>query len=444
MKSKSTGALVLLLLLSSPMLVGSATAKSTHKSSSPAPVLFWSTEARRAIVPPAAGPENFGNKFPGEAAVYMGIVHIAIYDTAVALDGGYQPFLIAVKARPQTSEAAAIATAAYDTLIGLQPQLGLNADQQAILDSDYASYMAGIPETKKKDAKAKADGTALGEQVAAAVVAARTNDGRELNPTVADLNPPSPGPGVWQPNPTGTVLGLRLPGMKPLAIASASQFRPGSPNVPTSQAYADNLNQVEALGSATSTDRTDAQTTQALFWTDHDIRMFNDAMLQLAIAHNLDLVETARMLAMAHVAGGDAMIGCFDAKFYYWNWRPFQAIPGADTDGNPNTTADPNWQPLRATPDFPEYPAAHACHTSAVATALTAFFGTDNVSITLDSRVTGTTHQFTSLQDIVTDVNWARVLAGFHYLSSSETGSTLGNQVGQYVVTHDFQPTKHK
>ena len=55
------------------------------------PVAFWSTEARCAIVP--AGPggvfgtENFGNKFPGEAAVYMGIVHVAIYDAAVAIEG---------------------------------------------------------------------------------------------------------------------------------------------------------------------------------------------------------------------------------------------------------------------------------------------------------------------------------------------------------------------
>ena len=38
--------------------------------------------------------ENFGNKFPGEAAVYMGIVHVAIYDAAVAIEGGYQPYAI--------------------------------------------------------------------------------------------------------------------------------------------------------------------------------------------------------------------------------------------------------------------------------------------------------------------------------------------------------------
>ena len=65
---------------------------------------FWSTEARCAIVP--AGPggvfgaENFGNKFPGEAAVYMGIVHVAIYDAAVAIEGGYKPYAIAPTAPP--------------------------------------------------------------------------------------------------------------------------------------------------------------------------------------------------------------------------------------------------------------------------------------------------------------------------------------------------------
>src|SRR6266496_4107908 len=160
------------------------------------PVIDWSNEARRAIVPPAAGAENFGNKFPGEAAVYMGIVHAAIYDAAVAIEGGYTPYAIALTAPADTSPAAAIATAAHHTLIGLQPQLGLNPAQQAILDGDYAAYLAAVP-----DGAAKANGIAIGEQVAAAVVALRANDGREKNPTLADLNPPPPGPGVWEPNP---------------------------------------------------------------------------------------------------------------------------------------------------------------------------------------------------------------------------------------------------
>src|SRR5438477_3494715 len=83
-------------------------------------VAFWSTEARCAIVPAGpggiVGSENFGNKFPGEAAVYMGIVHVAIYDAAVSTDGGYQPYAPTPTAPADTSPEAAIATAAYDTL----------------------------------------------------------------------------------------------------------------------------------------------------------------------------------------------------------------------------------------------------------------------------------------------------------------------------------------
>jgi hypothetical protein len=412
----------LVALLGATVFAGSAPATSKDIAFSAAPVLFWSNEARRAIVPPSAGPENFGNKFPGEAAVYMGIVHAAIYDAAVAIEGGYQPYAIALTAPADTSPAAAIATAAYGTLNGLQPQLGAN---RAILDGDYAAYLAGIP-----DGTAKTNGISIGEQVAAAIVALRTNDGREKTPTVADLNPPAPGDGVWHPNPTGKVLGLSLPGIKPLALESASQFRPDGPNSLTSQEYLDDLAQVEQLGRFDSTVRTPEQTTQALFWTDHDIRQWNDGMLRLAEARGLDLVQTARMLAMAHVSGGDAMIACFDAKYHYWFWRPYQAL--ADID--------PTWRPLRTTPNFPEYPSAHACHSTAVVEALDAFFGTDKVPFTLDSRVTGTTRDYATLHDVVKDVDWARVLVGFHFRNSDLQGSALGRKVGDYVVDHFFRP----
>src|SRR6266536_473979 len=114
----------------------------------------WSMIAQNSIV-------GVGHKFPGEAAVYMGIVHAAIYDAAVAVSGGYTPYAIALTAPADTSPAAAIATAAHHTLIGLQPQLGLNPAQQAILDGDYAAYLAAVP-----DGAAKANGIAIGEQVA--------------------------------------------------------------------------------------------------------------------------------------------------------------------------------------------------------------------------------------------------------------------------------------
>jgi hypothetical protein len=410
------------------------------------PVAFWSTEARCAIVP--AGPggvfgtENFGNKFPGEAAVYMGIVHVAIYDAAVTIEGGYRPFTTTPNAPENTSPEAAIATAAFETLTGLQPQLGAD---QTILDADYSAYMAAIPDGTATEQAAKQNGIGVGEEVAQAVLALRQNDGRGCSTTLQDLGPPAPGPGVWQPNATGAVLGLCLPGMRPLALQSASQFRPDGPNALTSREYADDFNQVKALGRGDSTTRTPDQTNEARFWTDHDIRQWNDGMLELAHDQGLDLVQTARMLALAHVAGGDAMIACFDAKYHYWFWRPYQAIPAAGADNNSATVADSTWQPLGATPNFPEYPSAHACHSTAVVEALDAFFGTDKVSLTLTSRAPGLpdsarVRTYGRLHDVVKDVDWARVLVGFHFRNSDLQGSALGRKVGRYVARNYFQP----
>src|SRR4029453_15925355 len=119
--------------------------------------------------------------------------------------------------------------------------------------------------------------------------------------------------------------------------------------------------------------------------------------------------------------------------------RPSQAIPLADSDGNPDTVADPTWKPLGTTPNFPEYPSAHACHSTAVVKALDAFFGTDRIPVTLDSRVTHTTREYGRLHSIVKEVDRARVLVGFHFRSSDLQGSRLGAKVGRYVARHYFQ-----
>jgi hypothetical protein len=393
-------------------------------------VAYWSTEARCAIVPAAAGAENFGNKFPGDAAIYLGIVHVAIYDATVTTGGGH--------AAHGVGSAAAIATAANDTLAGLQPTLGLAPAGQATLAADYAAYLAALPHGPARTA-----GVVVGKVIARAVLAWRANDGLERNPVLADLHPPAPGPGVWQPNPAvppattpPPAAGLRIPGVRPFVLRSASQFRPGPPLARDSAAYARDVNEIHRIGGADSIDRSPLQTTQALFWTDHDARQWNDGLLRLAAARGLSLLQTAHMLALVHVAGADAMIACFDAKYHYWSWRPYQAIANAGLDGNPLTSPDAVWRPLTTTPNHPEYPAAHACHTSAVVTALQAFFGTDNVALSLESRVTNTTRVYPRLHDAVDDVGVARILAGFHFRHSVDVGTLLGRTVARYVADH--------
>lgn len=382
-------------------------------------VADWSLIAQNTIV-------AVGKKFPGEAAVYMGIVHATIYDAVVAIEGGYRPYAITPTVPPNTSVDAAVAAAAHRVLAGRFP------DQQASLDDAYFAYLNGIP-----DGESKTHGIVVGDEVGNGMLLLRANDGLD---TIVPYVQRSPGPGVYEPTAAAPPLGARMPRVLPLALTNASQFRPNGPPALHSREYARDFNEVKELGRFDSSARSTEQTAVARFWTDHDIPQWNRNLLRLADARGLTPIETARMLAMAHVAGGDAMIGCFDAKYHYLSWRPVHAIQRADTDGNPDTAPDQMWQPLSATPNHPEYPSAHACHTTAIAEALESFFGPGRIRFSIDSLATGETRQYKRFREVPAEVNNARVWAGFHFRYSQEDGSRIGRKVGRFVARNFFQP----
>lgn len=399
--------------------LNSSRTQDAETSSEGRAVADWSLIAQNAIV-------AVGKRFPGEAAVHMGIVHATIYDVVVAIEGGYRPFAITATAPPNTSVDAAVATAAHRVLVGRFP------DQQAGLSDVYFAYLDGIP-----DGEPKTNGILFGEEVGVGMLLLRANDG--LDSIVPYVQRP-PGPGVYEPTAPATPLGTRMPGVLPLALENASQFRPNGPPALGSWEYAQDFNEVKDLGRFDSSLRRAEQTAVARFWTDHDIPQWNRSLLRLADARGLTSIETARMLAMAHVAGGDAMIGCFDAKYHYLSWRPLHAIHRADTDGNRHTVPDPTWQPLLPTPNHPEYPSAHACHTTAIAEALESFFGPGRLRFSVDSLVTGETRYYKRFREVIAEVNNARVWAGFHFRYAQEDGSRLGRKVARFVVRNFFQP----
>lgn len=392
---------------------GSSRGRAVARSHEARAVAAWSLIAQNAIV-------TVARKFPGEAAVYMGIVHAAIYDAVVAVEGGYRPYATAPPAPPDTSVEAAVAAAAHRVLVGRFP------DQQASLDEAYLAYLNGIEESD-----AKVNGIRLGEDVGVSMLLLRANDGLEA---VVPFVQPPPGPGVYQPTAAAPPLGTRMPRVRPLALEHPFQFRPAGPPALQSREYVKAFNEVKDLGRVDSTARSAEQTAVARFWTDHDVPQWNRNLLRLAEARGLTAIETARLLAMAHVAGGDAMIACFDAKYQYLSWRPVHAIQRADTDGNAHTAPDPTWQPVLPTPNHPEYPSAHACHTAAIVVALESFFGPGRVNLSLDSLVTGDTRHYRRFRDVIAEVNNARVWAGFHFRHSQEDGSRLGRRVGRFVV----------
>jgi len=73
------------------------------------------------------------------------------------------------------------------------------------------------------------------------------------------------------------------------------------------------------------------------------------------LAERGDEAQNAELFGVLNTGLADAGIAAWDTKYVYEQIRPITAIREADKDNNPNTTADPNWEPLLDTPDFPDY-----------------------------------------------------------------------------------------
>ena len=197
------------------------------------------------------------------------------------------------------------------------------------------------------------------------------------------------------------------------------------------------------MGGAESTVRTPEQALIAQFWSTQPTIQINKGYQKLALDRQLDALETARLFAMTGLVSADAITACFDAKYHYLLWRPFTAVPGADTDDNDATTADAAWKPLIGTPPHPEYPSAHGCVTPAAGLVLAAFLGTDQIDLTLGSSVTADTmptRHYATVEDLANEVIEARILGGIHYRTSTVVGAELGRKVADWALERYFQP----
>jgi len=158
----------------------------------------------------------------------------------------------------------------------------------------------------------------------------------------------------------------------------------------------------------------------------------------------MDLVDSARFMALVSVASVDSMIAVFDSKYKYEFWRPITAIRNGDIDGNPATERDATWQPIDTTPMHPEYPCAHCILSTAVAAVIKGVLGSDEIpQVWLTSPfVPGVPHRFTNLRAYTDEVANARICAGFHYRFSTVAGREMGQKIGDYVVNSVMQPVQ--
>jgi hypothetical protein len=361
----------------------------------------------------------------------LAIVHAAMFDAVNSITREFHRYAVNLHAPEWASPEAAAVAAAHATLLQLYP------DQQSMLDASYSTSLGLIP-----SGPGKTSGIEIGEAVASRMVALRGSDGA----AAAISTPYTPGnrQGDWNPTPPASLPALD-PGwgsVRPFVLRSGSQFRPAPPPALESARYTRDFDEIKAVGSSVSVVRTQDQTDLARFWIATAAQNWNPAAREAATAQRLTLSQKARAFALLNLAGADAFIAAWDAKFVYSQWRPVTAIRAADTDGNPATDGDPSWTPLLVTPPFPDYIAGHTTYAGAAQKVLEHVFGRHpGVSVTLSSATApGVLETYTTFKAIADDVVDARVWGGIHWRTSSVRGRTVGEEIGRYAVRHFLKP----
>jgi hypothetical protein len=428
------------------MLIAAGMIPTTAMASEPDNmVLVWNENAFNVIHSAPAGSAGLGQAPPLSAAS-MAMVQGAVYDAVNAIDKGHQPYLPGLSAPSGASKAAAVAQAAHDVLVHLL----LTPTPQPVIDRVDAMLNASLAQLTGVDPTAIADGRAIGSAAAAAMVAARANDGR------FDVEPWTQGdaPGEWVPvAPVGNNVFGQFRSVVPFTLKSPSQFPTEGPPALTSPEYAAEFNEVMALGAQSGSSRTEAETRLAGFVGANPLGYMNKGLRDISSARGLTTTEQARLFAMTNIAASDALVACFNNKAHWSNWRPQTAIRAAATDGNDATEADGTWFSLFATPGYPDNASGYNCYTAGLWHAARLFFGTDKISFQLTSPgvpanpaagnpigVASSTRSYTRLTGVIDDTIYGRILTGFHFRSADVQGAWIGKKAAQWLDKHYFAP----
>jgi hypothetical protein len=388
-----------------------------------------------------------------ESRMYA-MMHVAIHDALNAIDRRSRPYTFE-KVEPGASPDAAVAAAARDVLVPLIGQLPLELVSQSCIDAgiasveaDYAAALAAIP-----DVPAKAQGIAVGQAAAAAILALRAADGA-VGPFLNFNCPQDTNPGEFQCTPPSPVIAFEVwANVTPFVLKESSQFRPRPPYAVTSKKYTADFNEVKSLGGdgiITPSARTADQTEIALFWLESSPLKWNRIARTVSADADLDLWRNARLFGLLNLALADGYIAMKDSKNFYNYWRPITAIRSGDSDGNPDTSGDPDWTPLRPNPPDQDYPSGHSIEGGAAAEVLKQFFGTDGIgfqdcSVTLPegstcSDPTPVLRSYASFSQAAVENAYSRILVGFHFRKAVQEGNHYGHKIGKRAANLYLRP----
>jgi hypothetical protein len=419
-RSAAVGALTLSVLA---VNLGNSTFAAFSADVDPSVISSWNATAVATVVTDAG-------KANPEAFLWFAFVHLAMYNAVVGITRDYDLYQWDRRGPRSASPEAAAAAAAHRLLLHYFPA------SQARLDQALVASLDGVA-----DGSAEQQGVAYGELAADRIIELRADDGRNGSLT---FSMPL-GPGVWRPTPPGFLPFFEpwLSRVRPMTLLSPSQFRPGPPPALTSRRYTAEFNEVKALGSRTSSSRTQEQTETALFFSDIGIGPLQAALRDLATRRSMNISDAARMFAAVDVSIGDQVIATWDTKFTYGFWRPITAIQLAADDGNPHTVADPTWEPLLVTPPYPDYTSGLCGVIGSASRALSHILGGGRVDLNITSAAAGlpglpVTRHYEFASELNADVIEARIAGGLHFRTADVVAGRLGAKVADWALDHEF------
>ena len=191
--------------------------------------------------------------------------------------------------------------------------------------------------------------------------------------------------------------------MTPADVIAA---RPGPPPSTSSQQMKDETAEVKR----TVDHLTDAQLAIAQKWNDgagtySPPGHWNDIALEYVRDANMSEVRAARVFALLNMAMHDAAVGCWEAKFFYFNPRPSQM--------------DPTIKTRIGLPNFPSYPSGHSTFSAAAAAVMSYIFPSGAES-------------FAAMRD---EAGISRLYGGIHYRSDIDAGKAHGGRIAAFTLT---------
>lgn len=420
MKSKITAIIAFALSFTMLAFVGEPRKKVKNLSSEV--VIAWNLIASEAMS---------GKDFqPFMAIRVQTMMHLAMHDALNAINPVYETYALKTKNRKADPEGAA-AIAAYTVLISACP------DKKEMLDGKLGQWLKKIKYMDDKE-----ESIVIGQKAALKIMDIRKSDGAADGEWIATLKG-STGPGIYQlVPPLNFIYAPHWKTMQTFSLSRYDQFRCPPPPALNSKQYADDFIEVKEFGGKLSNVRTPDQTSYAKYWYEFSEIGWNRIARIVAQDQKLDLYAAARLFALVNMALTDAYTAGWDSKFHYNFWRPYTAIHFADTDENPVTSIQSNWESLEVTPPVQDYPSTHSALGNAAAAVLAAVLG-DHTTFTMTSPSAdpvGPTRTFKSFSQAANENADSRVMAGLHFRFSCRAGQDLGNKVGQWTVQNHLKP----